>query len=650
MFVTDFAQQLKTGLPPALQHLQLPSGGRANAVVCLAQWRDSSSKGSSYDRLSALVAALVKLWDCLGSTEMGGLIDVMTFRIVDQKIANSLCERVKNTADTINADEVRAIATRRQAGHWASLSVSGAPEVLRKPLHAVFDALVAASEFFALRNQHQSSFDFADAAGLYRAYEKELYRYDQLYRHFCESADDAEAEGWDVLKSLRESLEACYANWYLPTLGLSWGKFVEPASQLPLLTHWRIDEVPSQQQFFEEHVRRRLEEAENRKVYVIISDAFRYEAAEELSRELNGKYRFEASLTSQLGVLPSYTALGMASLLPHKKLAYKANGEVLVDDLPTVTLEDRNDILAARSGMTCKPTDLTERKKDEGREFVSGKRVVYIYHNTIDATGESNITEGRTFHAVRTAINELASLVSYIINNLNGNFILITADHGFLFTETTPGEPEKSKVQQKPEGTVQLKKRYLIGQDLPDHESVWHGRTSITAEAEGDMEFWIPKAANRFHFLGGGRFIHGGAMPQEIVVPLITVRHVKGKSIKDTTTKFVTVHVLGSSHKITTNRHRFELIQMEPVTERVKPVTLKVAIYEGDEPVTNIEAVTFDSASDKMEDRRKWVPLVLRDRQYNKKTSYYLILRDSKTNLEQQRVEVTIDKAFSDDF
>ena len=33
-----------------------------------------------------------------------------------------------------------------------------------------------------------------------------------------------------------------------------------------------------------------------------------------VTRGPDGKYRFEATLTSQLGVLPSYTALGMASL------------------------------------------------------------------------------------------------------------------------------------------------------------------------------------------------------------------------------------------------------------------------------------------------------------------------------------------------
>jgi hypothetical protein len=41
------------------------------------------------------------------------------------------------------------------------------------------------------------------------------------------------------------------------------------------------------------------------------------------------------------------------------------------------------------------------------------------------------------------------------------------------------------------------------------------------------MEFWVPKGANGFHFVGGSRFVHGGAMPQEIAEPVIRVQHVK---------------------------------------------------------------------------------------------------------------------------
>ena len=646
LVLTDYAHHLKGDVPQSIRGLLLPKTGWSNAVVCLAQWRDSSSKGTSYDRLSAEAAAILKIEDHLPNLEIDQLSEVMTFLVVEKRIASSLRERVQTTADTINADDVRAIATRRQSGHWASLTVAGSTDAPRQALHAVYDALVAAADFNALRNQHKSGFDYPTAAAMYGAYESELYRFDQLYRHFCESADMAEAAGWSILKPLRADIEAHYVNWYLTNLALAWGKFIEPHGGL--LSKWQIEKVPNQHRFYERNVRPWLDEGDNRRAFVIISDAFRYEAAQELTTELNGKYRFEATLSSQLGVLPSYTALGMASLLPHKTLAYKGT-DVLVDGKSSIASE-RDGILQAVGGAACKCDELMAKKKDEGREFVKDKRVVYIYHNTVDSVGDDGKTEGHTFEAVRRAIDELAAIVGYIVNNLNGHHIVVTADHGFLFTETARVETDKSKLKEKPDSTILAKKRYLLGPNLPDSDAAWHGKLSVTAGADGDMEFWIPKGANLFHFVGGARFVHGGAMPQEIVVPVVTVKHVRGKSAQDTKTKLVTVQVLGSNHRITTGQHRFQLIQMEAVSDRVKPITLRVAVYEGEEPVTDIQTVKFESSSGNLDERKKWVSLVLKERQYNKKTPYRLVLRDAETGIEQQSVEVIIDRAITDDF
>ena len=646
LVLTDYAHHLKGDVPLALRGLLLPRTGWSNAVVCLAQWRDSSSKGASYDRLSAEAAAILKIEDHLPDQEIDQLLDVMTFLAVEKRIASSLRERVQATAETINADDVRAVATRRQAGHWASLNVADTAEAPRQALHAVYDALVAAADFYALRNQHKGGFDYPDAAAMYRAYETQLYRFDQLYRHFCEAADAAEDQGWNVVKPLRADIEARYVNWYLTNLALAWGKFIEPHGGL--LAKWQVEKVPNQHRFYDRNVRPWLDEGDNRRAFVIISDAFRYEAAQEFAAELNGKYRFEATLSSQLGVLPSYTALGMASLLPHKTLAYKGT-DVLVDGRSSIASE-RDGILQAVGGLACKADELMAKKKDEGREFVKDKRVVYIYHNTVDAVGDDAKTEGKTFQAVRAAINELAALVGYVVNNLNGHHVVVTADHGFLFTETARVETDKSKLKDKPDTTILAKKRYLLGPNLPDSVAAWHGKMAATAGVGGDMEFWIPKGANLFHFVGGARFVHGGAMPQEIVVPVVTVKHVRGKSAQDTKTKPVTVQVLGSNHRITTAFCRFQLIQMEPVSERVKAVTLRVAVYEGEEPVTDIQTVKFDSGSGNLDERKKWVNLVLKERQYSKKTPYRLVLRDAETGIEQQSVEVVIDRAFTDDF
>jgi hypothetical protein len=80
------------------------------------------------------------------------------------------------------------------------------------------------------------------------------------------------------------------------------------------------------------------------------------------------------------------------------------------------------------------------------------------------------------------------------------------------------------------------------------------------------MDFWVPRGAARFHFAGGARFVHGSAMPQEIVIPVITLRESENESAK---TRAVEFSLLGSSNKVVTNKQRFEFIQTEPVSERV---------------------------------------------------------------------------------
>ena len=52
LLVSDYAHHLAKAPPSALQHLRLPPSGATNAVVCLAQWRDSNSKSSSYNVLA----------------------------------------------------------------------------------------------------------------------------------------------------------------------------------------------------------------------------------------------------------------------------------------------------------------------------------------------------------------------------------------------------------------------------------------------------------------------------------------------------------------------------------------------------------------------------------------------------------------------
>ncbi|MEO8275807.1 MAG: BREX-1 system phosphatase PglZ type A [Thermoanaerobaculia bacterium] len=644
LFVADYLFHSVKEPPVALQSLLLPRSGQHNAVTCLSEWRDSSSKASSYNSLSAEVGARLHLAGLLENLEAEDVLDVMTFSEVERAIVRSLLARV-GPAEGATAEGVLRITSHRLAGHW--VTSASVPEAQRRALESIYVAIAQAAEFFELRKRYQQGFDFADATAMYKSYEAELYRFDQLHRQFCWNADRAAAQGWDLLKPLRAEIEAAYRNGYLTQLGLAWGKFVESG----LLQKWRLSEVPNQFEFYSRQVDAQLGKSDRNRVFVIVSDALRFEIAQELTTLLNGTYRFEADLSSQLGVLPSYTALGMASLLPHERLEYSANGDVLVDGKGTTSFEQRNAILGTVGGMAVRAGELLDLKKEEGRALVEGRRVVYIYHDEIDARGDKAATEDGTFDAARKAVDDLADLVRHVINHLNGNHVLITADHGFLFTESAPNETDKSALTEKPAGTIVAKKRYLLGRGLPDSMEAWHGRTADTARAEGGMEFWIPKGANRFHFIGGARFVHGGAMLQEIVVPIVTVKHVRDKGAREKTrSRSVHVQVLGLRPKITAPRHRFELLQTEAVSDRTKAITLKVAVYEGETPVTSIETVTFDSSSDSLNDRKKSVVLTLQERPFDKKIAYRLVLRDSETGIEQGSVDVIIDRAISDDF
>jgi uncharacterized protein (TIGR02687 family) len=641
LMVTEFDHRVSSGVPEALQHLALPKSSATNAVVCMGQWRDSASRQESFDSLSAAVADAIKLDDHLSDLELEALQDVQTFLVFEKYIASQLRDRVIETADVVNLDAVKDIASRRQDGYWANKALASTSSAPREALSGVYDALVAGAELFHLRNQHSAGFSYPSAQAFYDAYASDLYRFDQHYRHFCEAADIAEAVGWDILKTLRDKVEDCYGNWYITNLALKWGDHVENE----LISNWRIDGVNPQQKFFARHA----DKGVDRRSFVIISDAFRYEAAQELTTQLNGKYRFTAKLTSLLGVLPSYTGLGMAALLPHQQLTYGDDGSVRLDGKSSSGIANRQKILDSVKGVAVKADDFMAMKKADGREFIKPYQVVYIYHNQIDQTADTG-NEEKTFNAVRTTIDEIGNLVSKIINNLNGNYIAVTADHGFLFQESAPTETDKNTIADKPSGTVISKKRYLLGKNLPDHDKAYRGSTATTAGADGDMDFWVPKGANRFHFVGGSRFIHGGAMLQEIMVPLVEVAQLKGKSAEKTKTKHVGISILGNNLKITTNRYKFKFIQTEAVSDRVKSLTVKVAIFEDGEPITNTETITFDNTSSDLNEWRTEIWLTLGKRSFDNKNPYQLILRNAETGVEESRMDVTIDLAFENDF
>jgi len=112
----------------------------------------------------------------------------------------------------------------------------------------------------------------------------------------------------------------------------------------------------------------------------------------------------------------------------------------------------------------------------------------------------------------------------------------------------------------------------------------------------------------------------------------------------------VEVSLLGSSNKVVTNKQRFEFIQTEAVSERVLPVTLLVSIRDGEKLISDEQAVTFDSTSQMLDDRKRSVMLTIGAGSYDRAQDYFLVARDAKTKAEAWRAALKIDLAFSNDF
>lgn len=86
-----------------------------------------------------------------------------------------------------------------------------------------------------------------------------------------------------------------------------------------------------------------------KKMFVIISDALRYEVASELydNIQVDPVLKGKSELLNLIAPVPSITKVGMASLLPNKDIRY--GSDILVDGLSTVSTDSRNKILKERN-------------------------------------------------------------------------------------------------------------------------------------------------------------------------------------------------------------------------------------------------------------------------------------------------------------
>lgn len=459
----------------------------------------------------------------------------------------------------------------------------------------LYAALGAAAEL--LPEIKSARFDLSTFDEGFTRYRDELYRIDQLYRQFTHAVQTAEFK--QPLEALTEQVENAYVNDFLYRLGTAWQRHVDA------IDRWKSSALTSQSSFFDHYIEPIIRGG-RKKAVVVISDAMRYEVAHELHSRIRGENKYEANLNAMLGVLPSYTQLGMASLLPHKTLGHSADGDpVLVDGQRSDGTNNRTKILATVGGTAIQARDFLKLKPSERRDLYTAHQVLYVYHDTIDATGDKAVSEHRTFKAAAEAIDELISLVKALAS-ANATNILVTADHGFLYQDGKL--PKQFNLTVKPHGDkiVAEKRRYVLGRGLKE-DPAFRKFLPEQVGLSSDLEIQIPNSIHRITLPGAGsQFVHGGASLQEIVVPVITIN--KGRS---DTVEPVNVDIHPETDKITTGQVVVRLYQSMPVTDQRTARRLRAGLYFGETPISNQVELLFDHASAEGRDRFQSVRLLL---------------------------------------
>lgn len=599
-----------------------------NSVIgFLNRWKDNRHHGEAFEILSEKYARTLNIAKKLEDLDYRKLVDFDYFEDIDKKVLSSLVREVEQR--TITVEDCSNIIRQRRMRYWFDR------------YRYAYEAVDYASQFMALLDQAiltpQSIND-----GIHK-YTSDWYRIDQLYRKFIFSMRCFNKG--DLLKGLGERIEQLYSNKYLLTLSDNWQKHIDK------MTAWSGFDATQQRNFFVKHVKPVLDS--DKKIYVIISDAFRYEIGKELVNRILREDRYEAKIEPAISQLPSYTQLGMASLLPNQEIEFSPDdsGRVIVDGITAAGTSNRNKILQAgnKNGSAIQCKDLMELDRDQSRELLKENNFLYIYHNHIDFVGDKRDSEERVFDAAEKTIEELIDVIKKL-TNANATNIIVTADHGFLFQNRPLDESDYLSAEAKGD-ILYHDRRFVLGQNLVKDDS-FKAFSAQDLGIEGSMEVLIPKSINRLRKQGSGsRFVHGGATLQEIVIPIIKVN-----KKRQSDTSRVDVEILqGTTNTITSGQHSVVFYQKEPATEKIQPRTLRVGIWADNELISDSHEIPFDNSADSPREREMKVRFILTkkaDEYNNKEVALRLEEKVSGTSHyeEYKTVKFIIRRSFTSDF
>jgi uncharacterized protein (TIGR02687 family) len=628
MLVTNISYCLSVELPETWR--KYISSRKADCVVFLSNFMNHSLYSAAYDRLANSMEGKLKVHEYIDKWEIEDYINCDTFKAFDEAIIKKIKEQL--LSDIGEFERYRDIIQARRTKHWYNLFKSE------------YECIYWAIELFDCWKDVSQDIRQYTPLEFIEKYTKQYYRLDTAYRKFYASFDRIQNK--ELLMELRDKVENIYVNGYFNTLSIKWSDSLET-----LNGNWTIPGMIMQKDFYNTYIK----PFKNRKerVFVIISDALRYEVAREFCDMLNRERKGSTEIVYMQGCIPSSTRLGMASLLPHKSITIDEEYKVYVDGISSEGTDNRNRILNnySQESIAVQFMDVIDMKRDDMRKTFGGKELIYIYHNAIDARGDNSKTEREVFDAVEEAFKELMLLINNLVNNVTATNIIITADHGFIYKRGNLMESDKIS-----KGSIEdayENRRFVLSTKTLELDGTLTFDMEYLLGPGTSLKYISPRGINRFKVQGtGANYVHGGTSLQEILIPVIKFKNDRSKDSKNEVTK-VDVKLTSITRKITNTISYLEFFQTEKIEDKHVPLRLKVYFADEDgNRISNENIIIADSKAETYEERSFREKFVLKNRKYDKTKKYYLIMEDEEETVEKiyDKIPFIIDIAISDDF
>lgn len=601
----------------------------------VSDWMHSEDQ-EQLAEIAKVVEDELKLPQRFMKLEVSDLVDTEIFPCLDEVILIKLMTEISD--HIIDVDVIKGTVEKRRT------------TVGYAQFKDYYEGILQVANMQAFYKEHTTGFHSPEAKKVWKEYTSEYYVMDTYYRLFHKSYGESlksyNSDLHDLFGNVMEKVEGLYKNWFLGQLGGNWSSVCSEE----LAKYGRILEVPQQTEFY----RNRIKNADSR-VFVVISDALRYEVAASLAEQMRRETQADVKLQDVQGIFPTITKFGMAALLPHKELEVELHGDnlkVMADGVSTdAGYRDKILKAAKENSVAIKYNDLVSAKRADRSAMVKGMDVVYIYHDTIDEA--SHTVDSMVFPACDDAIQELKNLTKIICNDFGATHILFTADHGFLYTYSPLTEDDKIDKTGFINRIVEYGRRFAIM--MKDSDPDYLQKVNFLG-GNSEYDAYAPKENVRIKMNGSGlNFVHGGISLQEMVVPVIDYHFLRNqskqyqKNQKKYDTKPVEVSLLSATHKVSNMIFSLNFYQKEPVGDNREAATYQLYFTDSNgKQVSDVAKIIADKTSDNGQERTFRCSFNLKSLKYDNKEIYYLVIADAD-GLVVSREEFQIDIAFAVD-